>query len=286
MVDASCSQTTTINGQFNAAGSFSAPRVVVQVRSKYQSHSRSHEIISTFEGSLSRPFGFRPFPSREPSHRRNGKIRAREVRVLDEMKQPLGVMSLGEALKLAQSKGMDLIEIAATATPPVCRIIEYGKFQYEEAKRKKESAAKQPSRQMKELQLTPNIDPNDFRVKLNHAIEFLCNEQTVRIKLRFRGRQRAHKEFGYEVVNRFIRETAAYGRSDSVPKMAGDRDLHATISPLPRDQRAKQPKEVGAPTASSAPKAAAAKSEPTPAAPPILPDADNQADASEMQTNS
>ena len=162
-------------------------------------------------------------------------------------------MSLGEALKLAQAKGMDLIEIAATATPPVCRIIEYGKFQYEEAKKKKESAAKQPSRQMKELQLTPNIDPHDFRVKLNHAIEFLCNEQTVRIKLRFRGRQRAHKEFGYEVVNRFIRETAAYGRSDSLPKLAGDRDLHATISPLPRDQRAKNPNEPeSAPSGSSA----------------------------------
>lgn len=198
---------------------------------------------------MSRPFGFRPFPSREPSHRRNGKIRAREVRVLDETKQPIGVMSLGDALKLAQSKGMDLIEIAATAVPPVCRIMEYGKFQYEEAKKKKESAARQPSRQMKELQLTPNIDPNDFRVKLNHAIGFLCNEQTVRIKLRFRGRQRAHKEFGYEVVNRFIRETAAYGRSDSLPKMAGDRDLHATISPLPRDQRAKapQPTEAASP---------------------------------------
>ncbi len=164
--------------------------------------------------------------------------------MLDETKQPLGVMSLTEALRLAQSRGMDLIEIAPTATPPVCRIIEYGKFQYEESKKKKESATRQPSRQMKELQLTPNIDPNDFRVKVNHAIGFLCNDQTVRIKLRFRGRQKIHKEFGYEVVNNFIKETAAYGRADNVPKMAGDRDLHATISPLPRDQRPKPPRSI------------------------------------------
>ena len=86
-------------------------------------------------------FPFRPFHSREPAHRRNGKIRAREVRVLDETKQPLGVMSLSDALRLAQNKGLDLIEIAPNAVPPVCRILEYGKFQYEESKKKKESQA-------------------------------------------------------------------------------------------------------------------------------------------------
>lgn len=193
---------------------------------------------------MSRPFPFRKFPSREPTHRRNGKIRAREVRVLDETKQPLGVMSLADALRLAQTKGLDLIEIAPTATPPVCRIIEYGKFQYEESKKKKDSNARQPSNQMKEIQLTPCIDPNDFRVKLNHAIGFLCDDRKVHIKLRFRGRQKAHKEFGYEVMNRFIRESAPFGRADALPKMAGDRDLHAMITPLPKDQRAKLPKHA------------------------------------------
>ena len=112
---------------------------------------------------MSRPYSPRPYPSREPLHRRNGKIRAREVRVLDEMKQPLGVMSLGDALRLAQNRGLDLIEIAPTAVPPVCRIIEYGKFQYEESKKKKESLARQPANTMKELQLTANIDENDFK---------------------------------------------------------------------------------------------------------------------------
>lgn len=184
-------------------------------------------------------FPSRPYPSREPLLRRNGKIRAREVRVLDETKQPLGVMALTDALRLAQNRGLDLIEIAPNATPPVCRIIEYGKFQYEEAKRKKDSAAKQPSNQMKELQLSANIDEHDFNTKLAHAIEFLGEDLKVRIKLRFRGRQRAHKEFGFQVVNRFVEAAAAYGRADSPPKMAGDRDLGVIISPLPRDQRPK-----------------------------------------------
>ncbi len=191
---------------------------------------------------MSRPYIRRPFGPREPLHKRNGKIRAREVRVIDENKQPLGVMLLGDALKLAQNRMMDLIEIAPTATPPVCRILEYGKFLYEESKKKKESPSSNSANRMKELQLSANIDPNDFRVKLNRAIGFLCEDMKVRVKLRFRGRQRAHKEFGFEVMNRFVQATATFGRSDHAPKMAGDRDLHVTINPLPRDQRAKTPK--------------------------------------------
>lgn len=146
-----------------------------------------------------------------------------------------------QALTIARSKGLDLVEISPTAVPPVCRIMEYGKFQYEESKKKKESHSRQPANQMKELQLTANIDRHDFGVKLSHAIEFLCDDMKVRVKLRFRGRQKAHKEFGFEVVNRFIQETAAYGRADSPPKMLGDRDLNVIISPLPRDKRAKPP---------------------------------------------
>ncbi len=160
--------------------------------------------------------------------------------MLDENKQPLGVMQLGDALRMAQTKGLDLVEIAPNATPPVCRIIEYGKFQYEESKKKKESAGRQATGQMKEIQLSANIDQHDFQVKLNHAINFLCDDMKVRIKLRFRGRQKAHKEFGFEVVNNLIRDTAAYGKADSIPKMAGDRDLHVILSPLPRDQRGKR----------------------------------------------
>lgn len=189
---------------------------------------------------MSRPFP-RSFQSREPLHRRNGKIRAREVRVIDDLKQQLGVMPLGDALKLARDKGLDLIEIAANATPPVCRIVDYGKFTYEEAKRNKDS--RQAASKMKELQISPAIDPHDLGVKRNHAIQFLCDDMKVRIKLRFRGRQKAHKEIGFNVMNQFVRDLSLYGQADSPPKMLGDRDLNVLLSPLPRNKRAKNPRE-------------------------------------------
>jgi len=192
-------------------------------------------------GTLSRPFPSRSFRPREPLHRRNGKIRAREVRVLDEGKQQLGVMSLNDALRLAQAKELDLVEIVPQATPPVCRIVNYGKLLYEEAKRA--SPARSTAGQMKEIQISPVIDPHDLATKRNHAIRFLCDDMKVRIKLRFRGRQKAHKEIGFQVVNQFIQDVAAYGRVDAPPKMLGDRDLNAIISPLPRDKRAKRTRE-------------------------------------------
>jgi translation initiation factor IF-3 len=167
--------------------------------------------------------------------------------VVGDAKQQLGVMPLGEALKLALSQGMDLIEIAPNATPPVCRIVEYGKFQYEESKKNKESHGRQAGGRMKELQISPVIDAHDFSVKLNHAIEFLCAEMKVRVKLRFRGRQRAHKDLGFDVVNKFVREAAAYGQADAPPKMLGDRDLNVVLSPLPRNKRAKNPRETKPP---------------------------------------
>ncbi len=186
----------------------------------------------------------RPFPSRysrEPLHRRNGKIRAREVRVLDETKQQLGVMSLNDALRLAMSKGLDLVEIAPNATPAVCRIVDYGKFMYEEAKKNKDSQASQAASKMKELQLSPMIDPHDFSIKLGRAIDFLCEDMKVRIKLRFRGRQKAHTEFGFEVVNRFVKEAGPWGHADSPPKMLGDRDLNVILSPLAAQQARQEP---------------------------------------------
>jgi translation initiation factor IF-3 len=175
-------------------------------------------------------------------HRRNGKIRAREVRVLDENKQQLGVMSLNDALHLAQGKDLDLVEVVPNATPPVCRIVNYGKFLYEESK--KESRTRPTGSQMKEIQISAVIDPHDLATKRNHAIRFLCDDMKVRVKLRFRGRQKAHKEIGFQVVNQFIKDVAAYGQADAPPKMFGDRDLNAVISPLPRNKRARHPRDL------------------------------------------
>ena len=165
--------------------------------------------------------------------------------MIDELKQQLGVMSLGDALQLARSKGLDLIEIAAAAVPPVCRIVDYGKFLYEESKRNKD--LRQSSSKLKELQISPAIDPHDLATKRDHAIQFLCDEMKVRVKLRFRGRQKAHKEIGYDLMNRLVKDLAAYGQADSPPKMLGDRDLNVLLSPLPRGKRAKSPRQADSP---------------------------------------
>lgn len=190
---------------------------------------------------MSYPNRFQP---REPQQRRNGKIRAREVRVIDEDKQQVGVLSLSDALRLAQSKGLDLIEIAPNATPPVCRIVDYGKFKYEEAKKEKDSNRSSAGK-MKEIQLSAVIDPHDFSTKLNHAIEFLSADMKIRLKLRFKGRQKAHKEFGFQVINKFVGELSAYAQPDSPPKMLGDRDLNVVLTPLPKDKRAKNLAALG-----------------------------------------
>jgi translation initiation factor IF-3 len=193
---------------------------------------------------LSRPFHPRAYPSREPKHRRNGKIRAREVRVLDEGKQQLGVMSLTDALRLAQGKGLDLVEIVPNAIPPVCRIVDYGKLLYEESKRDKDSRSSQSGSRMKEVQISPLIDGHDLATKRNHAIGFLSDDLKVRVKLRFRGRQKAHKDIGFAVMNQLLRDVALYGQADSPPKMLGDRDLTVVISPLPRNKRPQKPREL------------------------------------------
>ncbi len=187
----------------------------------------------------------RPYPSRQsapPGPRVNGKIRAREVRLLGlDGKQQLGVFSLSDALALARQHGVDLVEIAANAVPPVCRLVDFGKFRYEQSKRDKESKKHQHATKVKEVQLSPKIDPHDLGVKLGHAIDFLCEDMKVKVTLRFRGREMAHTEFGFQVVSKFLQDIAAYGHPDADPKLLG-RSINVMISPLPRAKRAKNPR--------------------------------------------
>jgi translation initiation factor IF-3 len=152
----------------------------------------------------------------------------------------LGILSLGEAITLAHANGVDLVEIAPNATPPVCRLVDYGKFRYEQAKRDKQSKKHQHATKVKEVQLSPKIDPHDLGVKLQHAVGFLCEDMKVKVTLKFRGREMAHTEFGFQVVQKFITDIAAYGHPDFEPKLVG-RGLHVMISPLPRNKRAKPP---------------------------------------------
>ncbi|HET7873041.1 MAG TPA: translation initiation factor IF-3 [Terriglobales bacterium] len=201
----------------------------------------------------------RPFPSRSSSFsgpfvRVNGKIRAREVRVIGDEGKQLGVMSLGDALTMARSQGVDLVEIAATANPPVCRLVDYGKFRYEQAKRDKESKKHQHANKVKEIQLSPKIDPHDLGVKSGHAIDFLCEDMKIKVTLKFRGREMAHTEFGFQVIEKFLQEIAPYGHPDFTPKLNG-KAINLMISPLPRNKRARHPQEgaAGIPDAGSKP---------------------------------
>ncbi len=189
----------------------------------------------------------RPFPSRSSfspgsAVRVNGKIRAREVRVIGTDGQQLGVLSLADAINMARANGVDLVEIAATAVPPVCRLVDYGKYRYEQAKKDKEARKHQHANKVKEIQLSPQIDPHDFGVKLTHAIDFLCEDMKVKVTLRFRGREMAHKEFGFQQIEKFTKEVAPYGHPDFAAKLVG-KGITVMFSPLPRNKRAKNPRQ-------------------------------------------
>ena len=193
---------------------------------------------------MSRPFQSQRNSSPASQMRVNGKIRAREVRVIGQDGKQHGVISLNDALNLARQQGVDLVEIAATANPPVCRLVEIGKFRYEQAKKEKESRKHQHASTVKEVQLSPRIDPHDLGIKLQHAIDFLCEDMKVKVALKFRGREMQHTEIGFEVIKKFIAEIAPYGHPDFEPKLVG-RAINLMISPLPRNKRAKNPRQDG-----------------------------------------
>jgi translation initiation factor IF-3 len=213
----------------------------------------------------------RPFPSRSSSSsvsfvRVNGKIRAREVRVIGVDGKQLGVLSLGDALTMARSHGVDLVEIAATAVPPVCRLVDYGKFRYEQAQRDKESKKHQHANRVKEVQLSPKIDPHDLGVKTGHAVDFLCEDMKVKVTLKFRGREMQHTEYGFQVVQKFLSDIAPFGHPDAEPKLIG-RGINVMISPLPRNKRARNPRGAEAGGVGSEQPTASVRIEPRPPIP-------------------
>jgi translation initiation factor IF-3 len=145
---------------------------------------------------------------------------------------------------MARQQGVDLVEIAPNAVPPVCRLVDFGKFRYEQAKRDKEAKKHQHANRVKEIQLSPNIDPHDFSVKLSHAIDFLCEDMKVKVTLRFRGREMAHQEYGFQVVQRLVKELTPFAHPDAPPKLIG-RGINVMLSPLPRNKRARNPHQNG-----------------------------------------
>jgi len=133
----------------------------------------------------------------------NEQIRDKEVRVISETGEQLGVMSSKEAMKLAEEAGVDLIKIAPTATPPVCKIMDFGKYRYEQARREKEAKKKQKTIEVKEVRLSPNIDTNDLNTKVNMARKFLTKGDKVKVTLRFRGRELAHVNTSKAILDEF-----------------------------------------------------------------------------------
>ena len=151
----------------------------------------------------------------------NEEIRDKEVRLIGVEGEQLGVVSSREAQELADEKKLDLVKIAPTANPPVCKIMDYGKYKYELAKKEKEARKKQKVINVKEIRLTPVIEENDLRVKANRAIDFLKDEDKVKVSVRFRGRELGHTEAGKVVLLKFAELTSEYGVIEKQPRLEG-----------------------------------------------------------------
>ena len=162
----------------------------------------------------------------------NEEIRDKEVRLVGTDGEQLGIVSISVAQNMAIEKNMDLVKIAPQAVPPVCKIMDYGKFKFEQAKREKEAKKNQKVIEIKEVRLSLNIDTNDFNTKVNRAIKFLEAGDKVKAALRFRGREMAHPERGVNIMQRFTDAVAAVGVVEKQPKMEG-RSMVMFVSPKP-----------------------------------------------------
>ena len=160
----------------------------------------------------------------------NHRIRALEVRVIGPKGAQVGILPIGQALKMASELGLDLVEIAPEAKPPVCRIVDFGKFRYEEAKKHKGYAKRSHATKLKELKYHVNIGEHDYSIKLRHATEFLEKGMRVKMSLYFRGREMQHKEFGMKLMHRIIKDMEEISHSDSAPKLLG-KNLNIILVP-------------------------------------------------------
>ncbi|HMY72671.1 MAG TPA: translation initiation factor IF-3 [Blastocatellia bacterium] len=160
-------------------------------------------------------------PQRGPQVRVNERIRTKEVRVIEEEGQQLGIMTPQEAIKTARSRGYDLVEVAPQAQPPVCRIVDFGKYLYEQKKRAHEAKKKQVVIEVKEIKFRPATDEHDYNFKMKHAREILADGNKVKATVRFRGREITHKELGAQLLERLEKDLADAGVPEFRPKLEG-----------------------------------------------------------------
>ena len=164
----------------------------------------------------------------------NEEIRDREVRVVDQNGEQLGVMSSREALALAEERQLDLVKIAPQARPPVCKLMDYGKYRFEQSKKEREFRKNQKVITVKEVRLSATIEDHDIDVKFKNAVKFLKDGNKVKVTIRFRGRQITHSEIGRQVMNEFAERIKEYGTVDKAPQIEG-RNMSMFISPRAQD---------------------------------------------------
>jgi len=164
-------------------------------------------------------------------HRVNNRIEVREVRLVDENGQMVGVVPTREALSRAEQAGLDLVEVSPNATPPVCKLLDYGKFKYEAQKKANAARKKQKVIEVKEIKLRPSIDDNDYGVKMKKVRNFLDEGDKVKVTMRFRGREMAHQDIAMDVLNRVREEVADVAKVEQMPKLEG-RQMVMVMAPL------------------------------------------------------
>ena len=163
-------------------------------------------------------------------HQINEEIRDNEVRLIGSTGEQLGIMSSAQAQHIADEQGLDLVKISPQATPPVCKLMDYGKFRFEQSKREKEARKNQHVVEIKEVRMSPGIDVGDFNTKLKNAQKFVADGNRVKVSVRFRGREMAHTEIGRELLVRFAEAIAETATFDKEPKMEG-RSMSMFLSP-------------------------------------------------------
>nr|WP_264844774.1 translation initiation factor IF-3 [Caldinitratiruptor microaerophilus] len=179
--------------------------------------------------------------SRDQQHRVNEQIRAREVRLVSETGEPIGIMPLRDALRIAQDRGLDLVEVAPLARPPVCRLMDYGKFKYEQSKREREARKKQKVIDLKEIKMRPNIEDHDFEVRVRSAERFLRDGDKIKATIMFRGREIVHADLGKQVLDRLAERVRDLGIVERPAKVEG-RNMIMILAPRPQpQQRAERP---------------------------------------------
>jgi len=166
----------------------------------------------------------------------NHQVRASRIRVIDPEGKQVGIVSLSDGLQLAEEHGLDLVEIAPTANPPVCKIINYGKYRYDQTKREKESKKAQHQIKIKEVKVKPNINDHDFDFKAKHAREFITKGNKVKVTCMFRGREMAHPEVGQNVVKRMCETLSDIAVAENNLKMLG-RNLIVVLAPIPKKNK-------------------------------------------------